>query len=308
MRRRGSCRRRCAASVSVGEVARQRVSGFGPLCAFAIVRKCAGPRPVRKQGGGRGAVGAQAALALAARGFPAMLGLRSHRETRCTHCVRCARTLAVSQITKRAGTRADLSPVLLGGAIRPACAPPAALRGEPFLGKSEGQAAGIEPVACRAPQARVQAPAGLDARLGSFSNQEPRLPRKAVGGCALARLCGGEEASPDTNSPVDCSCLASGWALAPSAACKARVSVGARTRALRQLTRRICSSAANAVSAASYAARPKPEHRSAVGAAGADRRTEAPARTRPRLCDPHGVCAKRAFKVGNGPTADLPPQ
>ncbi len=274
------------------------------MCAFAIVRKCAGPRPVRKQGGGRGAVGAQAALALAARGFPAMLGLRSHRETRCTHCVRCARTLAVSQITKRAGTRADLSPGLagragrkrpaarqaqtvhwtvcvrarlLGGAIRPACAPPAALREQPFLGESEGQAAGIEPVACRAPQARVQAPAGLDARLGSFSNQEQVLPRKAVGGCALARLCGGEER---------------------------RVSVGARTRALRQLTRRICSSAANAVSAASYAARPKPEHRSEVGAAGADRRTEAPARTRPRLCDPHGVCAKRAFKVGNGPRAD----
>ncbi len=173
-----------------------------------------------------------------------------------------------------------------------------------FLGVSEGQAAGIEPVACRAPQARVQAPAGLDARLGSFSNQEAKRPGKAVGGCALARLCGGEEASPDTNSPVDCSCLASGWALAPSAACKARVSVGARTRALRQLTRRICSSAANEVSAASYAARPKPEHRSEVGAAGADRRTEAPARTLPRLCDPHGVCAKREFKVGNGPTAD----
>ncbi len=156
-------------------------SGFGPLCAFANVRKCAGPGLVRKQGGGRGAVGAQAALALAARGFPAMLGLRSHRETRCTHCVRCARTLAVSQITKRAGTRADLSPVLLGGAIRPACAPPAALREQSFLGVSEGQAAGIEPVACRAPQARVQAPAGLDARLGSFSNQEPSAASQSRG-------------------------------------------------------------------------------------------------------------------------------
>ncbi len=100
-----------------------------------------------------------------------MLGLRSHRETRFTHCVRCARTLAVSQITKRAGTRADLSPALLGGAIRPACAPPAALRAQSFLGVSERQAAGIEPVVCRAPQARVQAPAGLDARLGSFSDR-----------------------------------------------------------------------------------------------------------------------------------------
>jgi len=37
-------------------------------------------------------------------------------------------------------------------------------------------------------------------------------------------------------------------------------------RALREPTRRICPSAANAVSAASYAARPRPEHRRAAGA------------------------------------------
>jgi hypothetical protein len=44
-----------------------------------------------------------------------------------------------------------------------------------------------------------------------------------------------------------------------------RPGVGARS-ALRNLTRRICPSAANEVSVASYAARPQVEHRSAVGA------------------------------------------
>ncbi len=249
--------------------------------AFAIVRKCAVLWPVRKQGGGRGAVGAQRV----ARPRCARVPCDARSEVAPRNSLHSLRSL-------RSNTRGESDHEARGYARRPQpCA--SRRRHSPRLRParrlaansrswvwSEGQAAGIEPVACRAPQARVQAPAGLDARLGSFSNQEPRLPRKAVGGCAVARLCGGEER---------------------------RVSVGARTRALRQLTRRICSSAANAVSAASYAARPKPEHRSEVGAAGADRRTEAPARTRPRLCDPHGVCAKRAFKVGNGPTADIAP-
>jgi hypothetical protein len=63
--------------------------------------------------------------------------------------------------------------------------------------------------------------------------------RKAVGGGAAVRLCGGEEH---------------------------RDSVGACTHALRQLTHRVCSSETNAVSEASYTVRPNPEHRSAVGA------------------------------------------
>ncbi len=247
-------------------------SDDGPLCAFATVRKCAWRWPVREQGGGRGAVGAQPALALAARGFPAMLGLRSHRETRFTHCARCARTLAVSQITKRAGTRADLSPALLGGAIRPACAPPAALREQSFLGESVGQATGIEPAACRAPQARNRATVGLDARRWPFtSNQEQVPPRQAVGGCALARLCGGEEH---------------------------RVSVGARTCALRELTRRICSSA---TSAASYAARPKPEHRSAVGAPLAPTAAVARQRTPAHGLASANTSTKRNVEYRNGP-------
>jgi hypothetical protein len=46
-------------------------------------------------------------------GSAAVLGSRSHGATRCAHCVRSARTSVVSQITKRASTRADLEPPLL---------------------------------------------------------------------------------------------------------------------------------------------------------------------------------------------------
>ena len=198
-----------------------RVPVIGPMGAFAIVRKCAGPGPVRKQGGGRGAVGAQAALALAARGFPAMLGLRSHRETRCTHCVRCARTLAVSQITKRAGTRADRNPV----PCRPRWAqapsrspgtnspldcscpgsPPrrrtgAPPRTRPRLCQAAAVLGGASPRRASSPvrlpraAARVQAPAGLDARLGLSPPKNPSCLAKpwAGRGGATVRRRGGE--------------------------------------------------------------------------------------------------------------------
>jgi hypothetical protein len=89
--------------------------------------------------------------------------------------------------------------------------------------------------------------------------QTKSVPRLDAGGCAAARLCGGEEH---------------------------RALVGARTRALRELTRGRCPSVTNEVSGASSAARPKPEHRSEVGAAGADRRSGAPLRTRPH----RGAC------------------
>jgi hypothetical protein len=159
---------------------------------------------------------------------------------------------------------------------QPATGRPQALRERSFLGESVWHATGIEPEACRAPQARHRAQAGLDARLVAFSNKEPSLPRQAVGGCAVACLCGGEEH---------------------------RASVGARTRALRELTRRNCPSATNAVSEASFAARPKPEHRSAVGANGADRRSGAPPHTHPRLGAGLHV-ALQSFEDRNGPQAD----
>ncbi len=285
--------------------------GLRPVVCVRDRLQCAGPRPVREQGGGRGAVGAQASLALAARGCPAMLGLQV-----------APRNSLHSLRSLRSNTRGESDHEARGYARRPQpCAsrrrhsprlrPARRLAGSSRSWvRSEGQAAGIEPVACRAPQARVQAPAGLDARLGSFSNQEQVLPRKAVGGCAVARLCGGEEASPDTNSPVDCSCLASGWALAPGAACKARAEVGARTRALRDLTHRECSSATNAVSAASFAVRPQTEHRRAPCAQRGRATLEPRLRPARRLaCAP--ASAQRTLRTianaHNGPTSDISP-
>jgi hypothetical protein len=93
----------------------------------------------------------------------------------------------------------------------------------------------------------------------------------------VARLCGGEEH---------------------------RVSVGARTRALRQLTHRICSSETNAVSEASYAVRPKPEHRSAVGAPLAPTAAVARHRAPARSLAPASTSTKRTFKDCFGPKAD----
>ena len=156
--------------------------------------------------------------------------LRSLRSNTCSESVYEARGTA----RRPQGLRASPSHT------QPATGRPQALRANDVLGEGCWQAAGIEPTACRAPQARHRARAGLDARLLPFHlTKEPPVPRLAAGGCAQARLCGGEER---------------------------RVSVGARSRALRQLTHRICSSATNAVSEASYAVRPKSEHRSAVGA------------------------------------------
>jgi hypothetical protein len=161
---------------------------------------------------------------------------------------------------------------------QPGTGRPQALRERSFFGESVWQATGIEPEACRAPQARHRAKAGLDARLWPFhSNKEPSVPRQAVGGCAVARLCGGEEH---------------------------RVSVGARTRALRELTHRICSSATNAVSEASYAVRPTPEHRSAVGAPLAPTAAPARHRTPAHGLVPASISTLRTFKDRKGPTAD----
>ena len=72
------------------------------------------------------------------------------------------------------------------------------------------------------------------------------------GGAAPGRLCAAEEANRDTSGPGDRLCLASGRASRPGAACKARARGRARS-ALRELTRRTCSSAANAANVASCA-------------------------------------------------------
>ena len=72
--------------------------------------------------------------------------------------------------------------------------------------------------------------------------------------------------------------------------------VGARTRAHRELTRRNCLSAESEANAASFAARPRSEHRSAVGAA----------RHRPPRHEPLAGAACRAAK--NSRTQSSPPR
>ena len=160
---------------------------------------------------------------------------------------------------------------------QPGAGRPQALRDRSFFGESVWQAAGIEPAACRAPQARNRVRVGLDARLSPCSNKEQVVPRQAVGGWAGARLCGGEEH---------------------------RVSVGARTRALRELTRCDCPSVTNAVSEASFAARPKPEDRSEVGAPSAPTAAVARQRTPARGLAPASTSTLRTFKDRKGPKAE----
>ena len=125
--------------------------------------------------------------------------------------------------------------------------------------------AATSPARLGAPEARSSLPAR------AFAATSWLVPRKAArvvsrqavpGGGAV---CGDEEVSPDSNSPEDCLCLANGRASWPGAACKARAEVGARS-ALRQLTCRGCLNGSNEESAVSSAARPRTEHRSAVGA------------------------------------------
>jgi hypothetical protein len=228
-----------------------RSSAGGPLCEFASVRKC-GALPVMCRMQGMGPAGAGLRMRRpAARG-----ALRYSPWGRAAELSSLALLVALEQLRRVSLRSARLRAPTPGlrsspSHTQPGTGRPQALRERIVLGESVWQAAGIEPAACRAPQARHRARAGLDARLLPFhSNKEPSVPspfsykeqvppRQAVGGCAVARLCGGEEH---------------------------RVSVGARTRALRQLTHRICSSATNTVSEASYAVRPKPEHRSEVGA------------------------------------------
>ncbi len=175
------------------------------------------------------------------RGSAAVLALGSHRVTRFTHFVRCARTDAVSMSTKRMSTCADPKTALLAVAYaaphRPA---PSLARDERSWGRGERQAAGVEPAPLPARQRRASAhEPGAMPGLCAIPTKNLRCLRKAVGGGAVACLCGGEER---------------------------KHSVGACTHAHQPLTHRVCSNAANAVSVVSYAVRPNPEHNSAVGA------------------------------------------
>jgi hypothetical protein len=164
----------------------------------------------------------------------ALRGLVARRGTRCVRCARFAQTTATSQITKRAA-RAATNPALLATAqaLRP---PPAPGFANAALGWGRKETGAW----------RASSPPSAGQVAGSMPATCLLLPQrtvlscKAVGGCVWVRVCGGEQR---------------------------RVRGGARS-APRDLTRRGCSSAANAVRAASSATRPEPEQRSAVGPKG----------------------------------------
>ena len=180
---------------------------------------------------GKGAPGQSTALHLRGRRVaPTALRCsvsRPRRSTHCAHCVRSVQTIATGQITKRAA-RAATSPGLAGRAGR----------GRPAVRKAQAvpRTACVPAHLLGAAQARRGPPGHAFA--GAFvllhTREEPSRQAVPAGG--------------DLWSDED-----------------RRTGVGARS-ALRELTRRNCLSATNAVSAASSATRPLAENRSAVGA------------------------------------------
>ena len=165
---------------------------------------------------------------------------RPRRSTHCAHCVRSVQTIATGQITKRAA-RAATSPGLAGRAGR----------GRPAVRKAQAvpRTACVPAHLLGAPQARRGLPghafAGAAvACIESYAREEPSRQAVPAGG--------------DLWSDED-----------------RRTGVGARS-ALRELTRRNCLSATNAVSEASSATRPLAENRSAVGAVRRPRNHEPP--------------------------------
>ena len=157
--------------------------------------------------------------------------------------------------------------------------PPTAWRGTRLFFVGEGQEPGIEPGP--RPVARLRRAASRGARCPAacqtLSPKNDRLPQgmgRPVPGC----VGDGEERSPG---------------------------VGARTRALPQLTRRSCSSATSKASEESSAARPQGEYRSAPRAAG--RRIRSPAPAGPMPCsrtDDDQAYLRTVANSHNGPQAD----
>ncbi len=173
---------------------------------------------------------------------PAMLGRPGRGITRCAACGSSAQTNAASQFTKRACPPAGPQPgqpALLGDAhaAAPGQAPTRAGHAVVSYGGDAGASA----------SAATSAPVPTSVR--PVASPEPRAFVRPIERDVSARR---------------------GWAARGDfgGGEKRRAGGGARakTRALRDLTRRICLSGAAAGSAASYATRPLTEHRSGVDA------------------------------------------
>ncbi len=117
-------------------------------------------------------------------------------------------------------------------------------------------------------RATAHPPTSLRGSTCFWLEKDPSRASSPAGACT--RACGARQATgsmpaacPSLFPKNDCCPQGGGRGAggANGAAEKHRAEVGARTRALRDLTHRECSSATNAVSAASFAVRPQTEHR-----------------------------------------------
>jgi hypothetical protein len=116
-------------------------------------------------------------------GCAAVLALGSRRKTHFTRCARCVRTVAASQFTKRAGTRADPRAAFLAVAYAPQRRPAPSLAGTIVLGgeclASRGHPPRGWPRAAGAPQgaSRARCPACdlLQQRTGASSPSRGRV-------------------------------------------------------------------------------------------------------------------------------------
>ena len=129
-------------------------------------------------------------------GYPALLGFGSHRVTHFTRCARCVRTDAVSQRTKRAGTRADPKPAVLGGAYALRPRPARRLAGDDrSWGRVSGKPRASSPrLAARRRRATGRGPGSMPGLRPSPTKNRCFLAKPRAGArwraCAAARSTG----------------------------------------------------------------------------------------------------------------------
>ena len=190
-------------------------------------------------GAGKGAPGQSAALQRDGRlraDSPAVLGPVARRATRCAHCVRCARTGATRQFTKRADARGHgpCVPRRLAGALRPARA---RLCG--YGGGLQRKDSDVPPSSAFA--AAVAVAVAWPCLCGSDCAVAVAAHTQLRASIAPALACGRRMSTKwlrGRRSPVG----------ATSGAARSAGAGSARVSAPRDLTRRACSSAANASS------------------------------------------------------------
>jgi len=228
---------------------------------------------------------------------PAVLAAGAHRATHCARFARSVRTSAMRMMTKCAARTAPAAALL--GAPPNAPPPGTACRDarEQCAGRSTfGTRADRQPRSARAVRAKHATPT---------RSSSPQ----ACGG-RVRRACGAaRRRAPDTNSPVDCLCLASGRATGPAR--PAGPGLAASAKRVRQHFHCACLNGAAEGRAVSCAMGRKTEHRSAVGAFSArpPHRSAAPGPHRPGVTQlktapgPHRPGATQLKKTNHRPGA-----